>query len=138
MVNKFLVQMDNGYADHRDNSYMDIQHLAQQGEGPLSRHKRSITLPSNVTFDLVKEGVFQSQDTVGVGHRIQFKLDILFPAGDTDIQTFTPEFNLSGPDSLPVGGSGLYTFEMTLPFVKKNVQFDVFAPINATVFPAGT
>ncbi|XP_055958297.1 uncharacterized protein LOC126827499 [Patella vulgata] len=83
----------------RDSSNLYTQEAYQGYEGAdfhedkHRRVKRAATdTPSNMTFDLQK---LTAITDIYVGHRIQFKLTIQFPAGTTDmlVELFTPDNN---------------------------------------------
>ncbi|KAK6175217.1 hypothetical protein SNE40_013725 [Patella caerulea] len=79
----------NLYTQEAQRGYEDASYV----EGQHHRVKRAATdTPSNVTFDLQK---LTAITDVYVGHRIQFKLTIMFPAGTTDmlVELFTPDNN---------------------------------------------
>ncbi|KAH9504810.1 hypothetical protein Btru_062012 [Bulinus truncatus] len=91
-MNKYRMGLSNGYSGLDSENFLNM--VPEEGEQPHHRERRAaITLPSNVTFTLVKYGINQNITEIKVGHRIQFQLDILFPSGKTDMQVeiFTPD-----------------------------------------------
>lgn len=44
----------------------------------------------------------------------------------------TPQFNVSGPSSIPVGSTAVFQVDMYLPYPSIALNFDVFTPFNFT------
>ncbi|XP_059140845.1 uncharacterized protein LOC131928747 [Physella acuta] len=93
VVNNYMSQINNGYSEEGYDEIMDLPLSAR--EKSHHRQKRAVSLPNNVTFTLSKYGANENVTEIKLGHRIQFKLDILFPSTPTDIQVelFTPDSN---------------------------------------------